>query len=318
MPCASRKRLGFTLIELLVVIAIIAILIGLLVPAVQKVRESAARMQCSNNLKQIALAVHSYHDSYKRLPKTYSGSGNSTLAWTYQILPFIEQGNVQKTYVNTSTYVASATPMAIYTCPSDYVNAGKIYTDVSGTLTRKYALTSYLCNTGRQYTDWVPVSSGGLGGDTGVMHCYPAQAGVKLTSITDGTSNTLMVGERPPATAASGAITGTFNIDGYWGWWLSDNDYDASMWAMAPSTGTGSFVPYTTKAGGTACPSPAIFSPGNPNNRCDLSHWYSLHTGGANFALCDASVRFFTYDAGTSIIPAMATRSGGEVVAIPD
>src|SRR5207248_1354872 len=103
----------------------------------------------------------------------------------------------------------------------DPANGGKVY--VNGTT--KYALSSYLGNTGRNYTDWRTT------GDTGVLHLYPSQAGVKLQAITDGTSNTLLIGERPPSTAGSGTNPA---IDGYWGWWLSDNDYDTSMWAMAP------------------------------------------------------------------------------------
>jgi prepilin-type N-terminal cleavage/methylation domain-containing protein/prepilin-type processing-associated H-X9-DG protein len=286
------RRRGFTLIELLVVIAIIAILIGLLVPAVQKVREAAARTQCSNNLKQIGLALHNFHDSYKRFPKSYTSSPGP-ISWTFQILPFMEEGNVQKLGAAAGTGMpASAQVIPTFICPSDPNNQGRVITSGKS----QYGLTSYLCSTGKNYTDWRT-------GDTGVLHIYPPNPGIKIESITDGTSNTLLMGERPPT------------ADGFWGWWLSS---DCAMWAIVPLSGTGWGAPYRTDAQGKACPDPAIFSPGDPNNRCDANHWYSMHSGGANFGMCDGSVRFFGYDAGPTVIPALATRSGGEVVTIPD
>jgi len=276
-PDSRRRRGAFTLIELLVVIAIIAILIGLLLPAVQKVREAAARMQCSNNLKQLALGVHNYHDANKRFPSFYDVNKNS---WTYQILPFVEQGNV--TNLSTTALVVSANIPLLW-CPSTPVDMSQGYGP------NQRGMTTYLASTGRNWLEYQT-------GDTGVIGLYPSRKGIKLEQISDGTSNTLMIGERPPQA----------NL--FYGWW-SFVDCDSLMWAIVPVALT-----YTTSESGAKCNFPAIFSPGNINNRCDLHHWWSTHSGGANFALCDGSVQFFTYAAGPTIIPMMATRAGGEVV----
>jgi prepilin-type N-terminal cleavage/methylation domain-containing protein/prepilin-type processing-associated H-X9-DG protein len=286
-----RSRSAFTLIELLVVIAIIAILIGLLLPAVQKVREAAARMQCSNNLKQIGIAAHSYHDTFSLFPPYLSKSPlNVNAPWALMLLPFMEQDNLYRTQGQ-----PAGLPVKTFNCPS---NSGSgIYTGG----TPNYTLTHYVAITGRKYSDWA------TGGDTGIMAVYigSGRTGIKMTDITDGTSNTLMVGERPSALADS------------WGW-LPGYDYDSHVWALvtgaadAPAKATSSGVLYTPA--GSACPWPMGFQPGHVRENCSVNHLWSQHTGGANFSLGDGSVRFLPYTTGTALIGQLATRNGGEVL----
>jgi prepilin-type N-terminal cleavage/methylation domain-containing protein/prepilin-type processing-associated H-X9-DG protein len=262
----KRCRRGFTLIELLVVIAIIAILIGLLVPAVQKVREAAARISCTNNLKQLALACHNYHDSNDEMPRSYphnqgyaNGDGTYLASAFFHLRPYIEQAN--------APYSSGIKTLA---CPSDARTpaAHSPAPDNAG-------LTDYVFVEGLD--DW-----DGLG----IVTYLTA---VKMTAITDGTSNTLMIGERPPST------------DLGWGWWAF-TPFDTQM-------GTAN----TTQVYGGCPGGQARFGPGNVNNPCDVAHFWSQHTGGANWALGDGSVRFLPYSASAITLP-MSTRSGGEVV----
>jgi prepilin-type N-terminal cleavage/methylation domain-containing protein len=199
-----RKWRGFTLIELLVVIAIIAILIGLLVPAVQKVREAAARAQCQNNLKQIALACHNFHDTYKRLPpawldpNTNSTFGSSTGNTFWYILPYVEQNNVYSSAGgnfanNASTGQAGyATPINLYLCPSS-PNNQPIQMWGGGWAAGDYAVNFQVFGNGQ----------------TGALDRATKLSG----GIPDGTSNTIMITEKE---ARCDTTYSTLWAHGYW------------------------------------------------------------------------------------------------------
>jgi prepilin-type N-terminal cleavage/methylation domain-containing protein/prepilin-type processing-associated H-X9-DG protein len=295
---------GFTLIELLVVIAIIAVLIALLLPAVQKVREAANRVHCLNNMKQIALALHSYHDANGLFPHAYdaralfldpsrtptTGGRNKTvvtMSWATLILPFIEQDNLAQ--AGYDTY--HARDVSIYACPSD-PRATSFYTGNNSYGTQ--GLTDYLAVTGTMTFVGSP--------DTGTLR--PKCNGViyessktRIADITDGTSNTVLVGERPPSP------------DLFWGWWTW-SAFDASLGVrdtFAVYNDSGTIPP-------VLCTSllPENYRPGS-NNNCDTHHYWSMHPGGGNWIFADGSVRFLDYQSNT-ILPALATRNGGEVV----
>jgi prepilin-type N-terminal cleavage/methylation domain-containing protein/prepilin-type processing-associated H-X9-DG protein len=323
MSPARIARPAFTLIELLVVIAIIAILIGLLLPAVQKVREAANRMQCSNNLKQIGVALHAYHSAFGQLPyENTSVSDTVRTNWIAHIFPYIEQpfdgvptGPTQTIGGNTvpdpgirnnainNTYVVK-----ILLCPSDGPKMSEDGTRALGnylgvnapnTDQRDYWNTNtdgafvYQCHN----TVNVSISDP----RTVVNTRGPA---VTFNTITDGTSNTLAVGERPAYPRVS-----TQGSGGYCGAWVY-SEMDSAL--GLPNTKQWCA---TQDAAGHACPSGnQWFQPGSPNNFCDANHYWSKHPGGGNWLFCDGSVHFLSYNIGTQVQAALATKAGGEPI----
>ncbi|MGL4550706.1 MAG: DUF1559 domain-containing protein [Gemmataceae bacterium] len=328
MSIRPRVRPAFTLIELLVVIAIIAILIGLLLPAVQKVREAAARMQCSNNLKQIGIALHSYHDTLNEFPTarpirsgdgSVAGAGNATNtggspyptnansfgSWQVRILPYLEQDALQRLVIgktNSTDYAAGRTairsvPMVGYQCPSD-PNGNRPVT--SGT--DSIFLSGYMGVTGND--DWNEAGGWGSNARNGMfaVHSWQRSAvkrSVRMADMTDGTSNTVAVGERPVHSASQ------------WGW-LYATDFDTLM--AVPSNDD--VYGRATDGASPPCPRPSAYRPDTVNGRCAHTHYWSAHTGGANWALGDGSVRFIAYTA-ADIVVQMASANGGEVVQLP-
>jgi prepilin-type N-terminal cleavage/methylation domain-containing protein/prepilin-type processing-associated H-X9-DG protein len=367
---ASTRRSSFTLIELLVVIAIIAVLIGLLLPAVQKVRAAANRMKCANNLKQMGIALHAYHDQQGSFPPgldnmpIYTSAGPKTVqkywmvSWFTRIMPWIEQANVWYqmnqeegnksvplpdrynpwtfTAQGQARFLGLGTEQPIYSCPAD--NRTLLATEVNddGTL-YTIAFTAYqgvngICHRGGHTyqgtsgdfptkNDEIDPTTGHPTGMNGILipvqnTSGPCPRGVRLADITDGTSNTLMVGERPPSK------------DLIFGWMFAgfgnsgDGDGDVILGISERHDSDYTGVGPQKDPNGNLCSrgsldpnSPLAYklSPGSTLNQCDQFHFWSLHPGGANFCMGDGSVHFLSYDTSPIVQRAMATRAGGEV-----
>jgi prepilin-type N-terminal cleavage/methylation domain-containing protein/prepilin-type processing-associated H-X9-DG protein len=319
-----RRTCGFTLVELLVVIAIIGVLVALLLPAVQAAREAARRAQCSNNLKQIGISLHNYHDTYLSFPMNYRPSGTTfqtnyaTEGWMKAILPFLEQKPLSDTTTPaapmslTGNLAASDTVIKTYLCPSDGItSAGKMATrsdgnEPAGTFrTRVKAVNNYKACCGANWA-WTFVNTTNArwpNDGNGLIHCdgficsNSHGAGpsnmvdvqrnlLRMASIQDGTSNTFAVGEAIPAWSD-------------WTWWYCQN---ASV---------------------ATCAIPLNYRRGIDQLQSFAGNWdrnfgfYSLHPGGAQFVMVDGSVRFVADTINTATYRALATTMGGETVQNP-
>jgi prepilin-type N-terminal cleavage/methylation domain-containing protein/prepilin-type processing-associated H-X9-DG protein len=304
------RRRGFTLIELLVVIAIIGILIALLLPAVQKIREAAARTQCSNNLKQWGLAAHNYENATGRLPPGINKNNPDPrrFNWIVALLPYIEQDNVQKRwdFINFNNNVLAPngtrggfnTPISLFvkiqTCPSDAMPNPPV--DNIQNPPDVWALTTYCASAG---TISYPNGSQTRDGIFWTNH-----TGLRITDISDGTSNTLLFGERYHGDPV-------YDSDPY----LNDKLF---FWAWAYYSSNAGDVLFGT-SGPINWKLPANFA-SLPNGQKNLliaqrrSNAGSGHTGGANFTFGDGSVHFISQSISPVTFNGLGTRAGGEVL----
>ena len=279
MPSSLRGsvgfRRGFTLIELLVVIAIIAILIALLLPAVQQAREAARRSQCKNNVKQIGLALHNYHDTFRAFPAAfYRGTTTSPgWGWVAMILPYIDQAPLYNK-LDTGSVKPSATAstlvqtvLSAYRCPSD---TGK----ATNSNRNNWGTSNYAGVWGSGDANESISSGNGI---------FSASSSVRMRDITDGTSNTIGIGER-----AYGRL-GSDNYNGaIWAGICDAGKYASNIWSL--NTGSKSI------------------------NGTDDWSFSSQHVGGVHFLLMDGSVRFISENTNTGLVQNLANKSDGNVV----
>jgi prepilin-type N-terminal cleavage/methylation domain-containing protein len=312
MTVAARSRQsGFTLIELLVVIAIIAVLMSLLVPAVQQVRAAAARTQCANNLKQIGLAAHSYHDAHRFLVPAWIGGNQEDpdgwATWAVLLLPYLEQDATYKQW--NLNYPASKQPpaayqqqLAVYHCPMrpDFVLSQKDFATPGGGLGDYGACFGTDADGSNSTGAIIPIAdmANSLTTDSsGQQVVKPGWRGqVKFTTITDGTSNTVMFGEkhvRPNSLRGKNEDRSIFG---------GQNNSIRRMMGTDPSSGN----------------QRPLSPPDNQSGALANTTFGGPHPGICQFVFCDGSIRSLALDTSLEVLTGLVTRSGGEQFRTPE
>lgn len=291
-----RKKAAFTLIELLVVLAIIAVLLGLLLPAVQKVRAAAARLKCASQNREVGLALHNYHDAHGAFPpgqgSMYNSHPDQGFSWAGFLLPFIEQDNLYREFIVTergfiygpTNRFRPRTSVALYLCPSNLYPY-----DIRIGIVEPSSTTDYY---------WAQTNRAGVGGSGDLWTCvnlnctmradangmFRYRYGVRLTDVLDGTSQTLLLGEVTSGRAAPES-----------GWvWAAYNVASTSGSINGPNTVPGGRTSYFIRNG--------------------LDGFSSFHPGGCNFTFADGSVRFLNKGIRPETLDALGTRSSGELI----
>jgi prepilin-type N-terminal cleavage/methylation domain-containing protein len=323
-----RSDPGFTLVEVLAVVAIIGVLVGLLLPAVQASRESARQTQCGNNLRQLGLALHSFHDARSEFPLARQATQNflgpssfSVLpahlvgvaernpvsfplqpaqvgSWLLRIQPFMETSEIVSLWSQPATldeayamfWQVSGIRVPSYTCPSD-AQAMK------GVSPWGYGMTSYLAVSGND--EFVDDNGHASNARNGVFPTqnwsWSPRPKVTMKNIVAGLSKVAMVGERPPSSTL------------YYGRW-NMTDFDTVM-----GNPNMEFSVIPTGRNGEACPSPGYYRADTPDNPCAATHFWSFHPGGGKWLLADGAVTWIGYEAGTTVLPAMSSIDGSGV-----